>query len=58
MDYSNLIAELQNANKNSESYLVNQKLGELTVYLLTLQETGNYVIAEKAMEEWWNQWKN
>ena len=54
MDYSNLIAELQNANKNSESYLVNQKLGELTVYLLTLQETGNYVIALKAMEEWWN----
>ena len=54
MDYTNLIAELRNANKGSETHIVNRKLGELTIYLLTLQETGNYVIAQKAMEEWWN----
>jgi len=54
MDYSKVIAELRNAIKSSESNLVNQKLGELAVYLLTLQETGNYVIAQRTMEEWWN----
>ena len=54
MDYTNLIAELRNASTGSDTYVVSQKLRALTVYLLTLQETGNYVIAQKAMEEWWN----
>ena len=58
MDYTNLIAELRNASTGSDTYVVSQKLRALTAYLLTLQKTGNYVIAEKAMEEWWNQWKN
>jgi len=54
MDYTNLIAELRNATKGSETYLVNRKLRGLTAYLLTLQETGNFIIAEKAMKEWIN----
>jgi hypothetical protein len=58
MDYSNLIAELRNASTGSDTHVVSQKLRALSTYLLKLQETGNYIIAEKAMEEWKNQWKN
>lgn len=50
MDYTVLIAELRNASKNSGSYIVNHKLRGLIAYLSTLQETGNYLLAQSAMD--------
>lgn len=51
MEYTVLIAELRNSSKNCGSYMVNQKLRALTAYLSVLQETGNYLLAQDAMDK-------
>lgn len=51
MEYTVLIAELRNSSKNCGSYIVNHKLRGLIAYLSVLQETGNYLLAQDAMDK-------
>lgn len=49
--YQILLAELDNASKRCGHYGTNRKFRELIAYLSTLQETGNYLLAQKAVDE-------
>ena len=48
MDYETLIAELDYASKQCGHYSTSLRIRKLFAYLTTLQETGNYLLAEKA----------
>ena len=51
MDYSELIVQLDYASKHCGHYETNRKIRELFAYLTTLQETGNYLLAQKAVDD-------